>query len=113
MVDSDDWVNKEAYDAILTKLSEIVGGPQTLDMMISNFVYEKQGARRKKVMRYKKYLPQGKNFTWEEISKMPVGKYILMHSVIYRTGLLRECGLELPKHTFYVGNLFVYQPCPL
>ncbi len=29
---------------------------------------------------------------------MPVGKYILMHSVIYRTGLLRECGLELPEH---------------
>ena len=112
VVDSDDWVNKEAYDAILTKLSEIVGGPQTLDMMISNFVYEKQGARRKKVMRYKKYLPQGKIFTWEEISKMPVGKYILMHSVIYRTGLLRECGLELPKHTFYVDNLFVYQPLP-
>ena len=81
-------------------------------MMISNFVYEKQGARRKKVMRYKKYLPQGKIFTWEEISKMPVGKYILMHSVIYRTGLLRECGLELPKHTFYVDNLFVYQPLP-
>lgn len=33
-----------------------------------------------------------------------------MHSVIYRTELLRECGLELPKHTFYVDNLFVYQP---
>ncbi|MFQ7500911.1 MAG: glycosyltransferase family 2 protein, partial [Blautia coccoides] len=32
VVDSDDWVNKEAYEAILTKLSEIVGGPQTLDM---------------------------------------------------------------------------------
>ena len=43
---------------------------------------------------------------------MPVGKYILMHSVIYRTGLLRDCGLELPKHTFYVDNLFVYQPLP-
>ena len=63
-------------------------------------------------MRYKRYLPEGRIFTWQEISKMPVGKYILMHSVIYRTGLLRECGLELPKHTFYVDNLFVYQPLP-
>ena len=35
-----------------------------------------------------------------------------MHSVIYRTQLLRDCGLELPKHTFYVDNLFVYQPLP-
>lgn len=112
VVDSDDWVNKEAYLAILDKLREITGGPQTLDMMISNFVYEKQGAKRKKVMRYKSYMPENKIFTWKEMGRMPVGKYILMHSVIYRTGLLRDCGLELPKHTFYVDNLFVYQPLP-
>ena len=35
-----------------------------------------------------------------------------MHSVIYRRELLRQCGLELPKHTFYVDNIFVYQPLP-
>ena len=35
-----------------------------------------------------------------------------MHSVIYRTQLLHDCGLELPKHTFYVDNLFVYIPLP-
>ena len=112
VVDSDDWVNKEAYLAILDKLRELTGGPQTLDMMISNFVYEKQGAKRKKVMRYKNYMPENKIFTWKEMGRMPVGKYILMHSVIYRTGLLRDCKLELPKHTFYVDNLFVYQPLP-
>ena len=112
VVDSDDWVTKEAYHAILDKLLEITGGPQTLDMMISNFVYEKQGAKRKKVMRYKTYMPQNEIFTWKEMGRMPLGKYILMHSVIYRTGLLRDCGLVLPKHTFYVDNLFVYQPLP-
>ena len=26
--------------------------------------------------------------------------------------MLRNCGLELPKHTFYVDNIFVYQPLP-
>lgn len=112
VVDSDDWVNAEAYHAILDKLQEIAGGPQVLDMMISNFVYEKQGAKRKKIMRYTKYMPEGEIFTWKEMGRMPLGKYILMHSVIYRTGLLRECGLVLPKHTFYVDNLFVYQPLP-
>ena len=35
-----------------------------------------------------------------------------MHSVIYRTELLRQCGLTLPKHTFYVDNIFVYYPLP-
>ena len=41
-----------------------------------------------------------------------LGQYILMHSVIYRTQMLKECGLELPKHTFYVDNIFVFQPLP-
>ena len=41
---------------------------------------------------------------------MGLGHYLLMHSVIYRTQLLRDCGLSLPKHTFYVDELYVYQP---
>lgn len=39
-------------------------------------------------------------------------QYILMHSVIYRTEMLKLCQLELPKHTFYVGNIYVYYPLP-
>ena len=35
-----------------------------------------------------------------------------MHSVIYRTQLLRDCGLKLPDHTFYVDNIYVYKPLP-
>ncbi len=112
VVDSDDWVNEEAYHKILDTLKGIVGGSQTLDMLISNFVYEKQGAKHKKVMSYRTALPQDKIFTWKDIRHFRKGQYILMHSVIYRTELLRDCGLELPKHTFYVDNLFVYQPLP-
>ena len=33
-----------------------------------------------------------------------------MHSMIYRTELLRECGLKLPEHTFYVDNLVAFIP---
>ena len=112
VVDSDDWVDEDAYRQILSKLSEIAGGSRTLDMFISNFVYEKQGAKHKKVMRYRKEFPQGEIFTWNDVRHFKKGKYILMHSVIYRTKLLRECGLELPRHTFYVDNLFVYKPLP-
>lgn len=112
VVDSDDWVNEDAYHQILDKLKEIVGGSRTLDMFISNFVYEKQGAKHKKVMRYTKQLPQNEIFTWSDIRRFTKGKYLLMHSVIYRTKLLRECGLKLPEHTFYVDNIFVYKPLP-
>lgn len=112
VVDSDDWVDQEAYKAVLATLRRFVYGNETLDMLISNFVYEKQGAKRKKVMNYRTALPKDRLFTWKDVKVFMLGQYILMHSVIYRTELLRECGLELPKHTFYVDNIFVYQPLP-
>lgn len=110
VVDSDDWVDLEAYQKILNTLREIAGSDQTLDMLISNFVYEKEGAKHKKVMKYTSALVQDKMFTWSDVRHMRKGQYLLMHSVIYRTKLLRDCGLELPKHTFYVDNLYVYIP---
>ena len=112
VVDSDDWVNEESYKEILKTLEELVKGSKTVDLLISNFVYEKQGAKRKKVMNYRTAIPKEELIDWSGVKMFMLGQYILMHSVIYRTEMLRECGLELPKHTFYVDNIFVYQPLP-
>ena len=112
VVDSDDWVDSQILKEIVETLKELLKGPETVDMFISNFVYDKVGARRKKVMQYRSALPKEEVFCWPDMKNMRKGHYILMHSVIYRTNLLRECGLELPKHTFYVDNLFVFQPLP-
>ena len=115
VVDSDDWVNEEAFQEILSVLrryQEPESEENALDMLVSNFVYEKQGAKRKKVMNYRTAFPKDQLFDWENVRFFMKGQYILMHSVIYRTELLRDCGLELPEHTFYVDNIFVYQPLP-
>ena len=112
VVDSDDWVDKDAYMQVLRVLEGFVYGDETLDMLISNFVYEKQGAKRKRVMNYRMALPKDQIFTWKDTKVFTLGQYILMHSVVYRTELLRQCGLKLPEHTFYVDNIFVYQPLP-
>jgi glycosyltransferase involved in cell wall biosynthesis len=112
VVDSDDWVDLEAYQKILACLRELSGLRENVDMLISNFVYEKDGAKHKKVSRYKSALPENQIFTWDDVKRFHKGQYILMHSVIYRTQLLRESGLILPRHTFYVDNIFVYVPLP-
>ena len=111
VVDSDDWVDAKAYKKILDKLRELAGSDTTLDMLLANYVYEKEGAKHKKVMRQTGF-PVDQIFTWSDVQHFHKGHYILMHSVIYRTKLLRECGLELPKHTFYVDNIYVYKPLP-
>lgn len=112
VVDSDDWVDEAAYRKILSTLRSLCSGGCMLDMLISNFVYEKDGAKHKRIVKYTKVLPENQLFGWAETKNFPIGKYILMHSVIYRTQLLRDCHLVLPKHTFYVDNLFVYIPLP-
>jgi len=112
VVDSDDWVKKEAYLQVLDTLRSLVGGPTMLDMMVCNFVYEKEGEKKKKVMHYRHILPVGEMFTWEDCKRFRKGHYILMHSVIFRTKLLKECGLHLPEHTFYVDNIYVFEPLP-
>ena len=112
VVDSDDYLDRKSFLRVLEKLRGFVSRGESLDMMICNFIYDKEGARRKKIMHYKKVLPVDQVFSWDEIGHFLPGSYILMHSVMYRRQLLLESGLNLPKHTFYVDNIFVYQPLP-
>ena len=114
VVDSDDKLKASAFKMILDTLREYSGAGQeeSLDLLISNFVYDKEGASHKKVMEYRKALPQGRVFSWEETKRFRKGQYILMHSVIYRTELLRQSGLRLPEHCFYVDNIYVFNPMP-
>ena len=126
VVDSDDKVRASAYRSILDVLrrfsavrEEGISAPEDgeereepIDLLISNFVYNKEDQNRHKVMQYRKCLPQNRVFDWKEANRFPVGKYILMHSVIFRTQMLRESGLKLPEHTFYVDNIYVFDPLP-
>jgi glycosyltransferase involved in cell wall biosynthesis len=109
VVDSDDWVEPCAYEKILDALRSFP--PEGLpDMVISNFVYEKAGKKYKKTVRYVNALPVERIFTWDEVGRFRKGQYLLMHSIIYQTELIKNCGLELPRHTFYVDNLYAFLP---
>lgn len=111
VVDSDDCLGKKALAQVLDLLEEMVAKDEGLDMLITNFIYDKQGSKHKKVMKYNHAMPKNRLFGWDEL-KFGVSQYLLMHSVIYRTKVLRDCKLELPKHTFYVDNIYVFQPLP-
>ncbi|WP_062135762.1 glycosyltransferase family 2 protein [Demequina aestuarii] len=112
VVDSDDWVDVEAFGALLDTLREFIAGGQSVDLVVSNFVYEKVGRRRKRAVRYRNVLPQGRVFSWDQVGRFRTSQFLMMHSLVYRTAVLRECGLRLPEHTFYVDNLYVYEPLP-
>lgn len=112
VLDSDDWFDRAALMEVLDVLRNFVQEGNGVDMLIANYVYEKPSVRKHKVISYDGVLPEGKVFGWSDVKRFKASQNILMHSVIYRTKLLKDCGLELPEHTFYVDNIFVYYPLP-
>ncbi len=111
VVDSDDWLDRGSYLRVLKRLRTLIKLNTLPDMFLANYVYEKEGSKHKAVMRQKGF-PKEKMFSWDDVGHLFKGHYILMHSVIYRTQMLHDCGLQLPEHTFYVDNIYVYKPLP-
>ena len=112
VLDSDDWFDRGAFLKILDVLRSFVEDGSGVDMLLANYVYEKPSLHKHKVIRYDGVFPENQVFTWNDVKRFKISQNILMHSVIYRTKMLRDCQLELPRHTFYVDNIFVYNPLP-
>ena len=111
-VDSDDWLDEAALRTVLAKLNTLTARGTAPDLMICNYVYEHVEDNTSHTVRYTNVFPQNRLFNWTHVGHFRPDQNLLMHSVMYRTQVLRDCGMVLPKHTFYVDNIFVYQPLP-
>lgn len=112
VVDSDDWLDGDALNALLGHLRSAARMSEPVDLYLCNYVYEHAVDHTQRVMRYTASLPVEQAITWDDIGHFDATHFITMHACVYRTAMLREAGLELPKHTFYVDNLVMYQPLP-
>lgn len=111
VLDSDDRLDPAVLCEVMDALRFYNKEEQPLDMLVTNFVYDKLGIPecKKKVMSYEGEIPEKFVCSWE-LCNFGKGDYLLMHSVIFRTQLLKDCGLKLPEHTFYVDNIYVFEP---
>lgn len=112
VVDSDDWANAESLQRILNLIESFMQRGNLLDLIVCNYVYEYEGKQRHTI-HYRGIFPREREFTWSECGPFDITRYMIMHSVFYRTELVRECDLQIPLHTFYVDNIFLYSPLPL
>ncbi len=112
VVDSDDWLDAEALDRLMALLRRSAEMERPIDLILANYVYEHVEDGTQRVVRYTNVFPREKVFTWDEAGRFKSTQFITMHAAVYRTDVLRRCKLSLPKHTFYVDNVFVYQPMP-
>ncbi len=112
VVDADDRLDSEALLRVIKRIKENERQGIEADMYVCNYVYVRIDTGERRPMSYGYVFPEGRICSWDDTKPFGPSKYLMMHSVIYRVDLLRECGVELPKHTFYVDNLYMYQPFP-
>lgn len=110
VVDSDDWVDEAALKRVVAVLTSFAAENTHLDLLVSNFTYEKASKKHKRTVSYRNALPRGRVFGWNEFGTLRPSQYLMMHSLIYRTALLTDNGFRLPDHTFYVDSLYASEP---
>ncbi|MBM6700208.1 glycosyltransferase family 2 protein [Bifidobacterium pullorum subsp. saeculare] len=112
VVDADDWVGAESLEEVLAVLRAQAAMVSPMDMVVTNYVYDKVGKRNKHVVNFRRAMKPGALLTWNDLGRFGVAEYILMHALIFRTEVVRESGMRLPEHTFYVDFIYAYQPFP-
>lgn len=116
VVDSDDWLDAEAYRMLLERIkafeAPMTGQRVFPDLIVCNYVYDHLEKKKEHAVRYRNVFPEGQLCSWEEIGRFAPSQYLVMHALVFETGLLRRSGVVLPEHTFYVDNIFANQPLP-
>jgi len=108
VLDADDWLSSAALARVLDVLERVeeTGG---VDALFTDFVHDRVD-KAPRPTRFDTVFPADRVFGWEETQRFARRQYLMMHAVIYRTTLLREVDLDLPRHTFYVDSLYVLRP---
>ena len=99
VVDSDDWVGE---DALMTLLDTIEKTPdaEAPDLFVCNYVYYLKDTGVDKVIKYGSIFPAGKTVGWEETKSFAMTQNLTLHSCMFKTSVMKDNGLVLPKHTF-------------
>ncbi len=112
VVDSDDWVDASALQELLTTLRGFEESGTRVDLVITNYVYEHVEDNKTRTIDYLFALPKRRVMGWKDIGHFYIWQNLLMHSLCYRTDVLRDGGVPMPAHTFYVDNIYAYVPLP-
>ena len=105
-VDSDDWLSAD-FPRFLDTLEacERQGG---VDLFVTNYHYDHADGKGDRSINFSNALPEDRIFSWAETKPFRVDQILMIHACTWRTELLRQTGLEMPKHCFYEDNYMIY-----
>ncbi|HEY0187564.1 MAG TPA: glycosyltransferase family 2 protein [Cellulomonas sp.] len=110
VLDADDRIDRTALTRTVATLRGLIDDGREVDLLVTNFVYDKVGRRTKTAVRFGGALPADQLLTWSQTRPFAKRQYLMMHALIYRIKVLRDARLRLPEHTFYVDNLYALVP---
>ncbi len=105
VVDSDDWLDEEAYKKLLKEIKNI-----DTDLIVCNYVYTYTDGRKNQIISFDNVYDENKVLTWNDIHRFKMTQYPSLHSMMYKKSVLDKSNIDLPKHVFYEDNLFIYLP---
>ena len=105
-VDSDDTLSEE-FPVFLDVLQSLdnQGG---VDLLVTNYYYVHADGKGDRSINFSNALPEGEIFTWDKTKRFRPEQLLMIHACTFRTELLKQRGVELPKHLFYEDNFYVY-----
>jgi glycosyltransferase involved in cell wall biosynthesis len=112
VVDSDDWLDAESLITLLSTIRDHYQEQILADLYITNFVYDKVNEGKYFIRHFTRHFKSNRFSRWSQVGKFFGAQVLLMHSLTYNTEKLRQSGLKLPHHTFYVDNIYSYTPLP-
>ena len=106
VVDSDDWVNDEAYQRML---SEIEDKGDQVDLFINDYTYYPDKVEGTRISFHNRMKPDTV-LTWDGVKRFSFTQNLLIHSCMFKTQLLKDADIHIPVHTFYEDDYCVYAP---
>ena len=69
VVDADDWVDPQAIDTVLATLRAQHDTDEPIDMLVTNYVYDKVAKRHKTVVNFRRVMEAGRVLGWDDLGK--------------------------------------------
>ncbi|MBO7369348.1 MAG: glycosyltransferase family 2 protein [Clostridia bacterium] len=109
VVDSDDKLS----DDFPRFLDILENEAKDADMVVTNYVYTYNDGGKDNTINYKNIFDENKLLSWDDTRRFKLKQCMTIHSCTFKTQLMRDSGMILPKHVFYEDNLMVCSILPL
>lgn len=109
VLDSDDRLQPSALKELLGTTARFPADALP-DILITDYVYDNAELHHQRRIDYRGFVSPRRTLDWDHVRRPRTGCYFLMHALTYKRAVLIESGLQLPRHTFYVDNIYASVP---